>query len=343
MERSNFSKRTDGNTKRSPALLPVPEKLRLLMRLANLLPKSLRRSPTSHNNEPNLNPRSSYWFVVRDYWNTRSDEETIHSMYYLRRLADELPLELQAFVLRDDECRQIKVDYSPGYAPLFDPYHLQPLENITYLEQPTEKLSIIVAEAKERIEVETDIAETRASSAKDSSDNQAPQMVQFPHMRGGDYQIGNCTFSEMGLRNLANRARQRFFFILAAEEILDALVGPETQKKLNGAWYVGESGTTRGHLYVNNDEVKLSPPILFSFVVNVQASRVRRCGICEDYFWAGRKDKKTCSERCSATSRKRKERERYFEIKIGERKVKKSGQNRTSKERLQSGANKKGK
>ena len=313
------------------------------MRLANLLPKTLRRSPISPSNETNKQRVIHHWAYLRDWWNTRNDEETLSSMYHLRRLADELPLELQVFILRDDECRHTKVAYPPGYVPVFDPYHLQTLENITYLEQPTEKLRVIVAEAKERIAIETNMAEARASAAKVPSDNQEQQMVQIPDVQIVNYKIGNINYSKVGLSNLANRARQRFFFILAAEEILDALVEPETQKKLNNAWYVEQSGTTRGYLYVSNDEVKLSPPILFSFVVDVQASRIRRCEICEDYFWAGRKDKKVCSARCGATRRKRNERERYFEIKVGARKVKQSSKKRTSKARLQSGVTKKGK
>jgi len=255
-----------------------------------------------------------------------------------------LPLELQTFVLHDEEGAHIEVEYPPGYAPLFDPYHLQPLNNIAYLEQPTEVHSHMVTEAKERIEIETKIVEARVALAKSPSDSQARHEIQLPdfYTRKG-YQIGNRNFSVIGLGNLANRARQRFFFILAAEEILNALVGPEPQTKLDRVWYVEQSGTTRGHLYVKDDVVKVYPPILFSFVVDVQVSRIRRCEICEDYFWAGRKDKKVCSARCGATRRKRNERERYFEIKVGARKVKQSSKKRTSKARLQSGVTKKGK
>jgi hypothetical protein len=314
------------------------------MRLANLLPKTFSRSPISPNNKPNKQLVSHHFDYVRDWWDTRNDKETLSSAYHLRRLVAELSLELQAFVLRDEEGVHVKTEYPPGYAPLLDPYHLQPLNNIAYLEQPIEVNSLIVTEANERIEIETKIVEDKAVLAKPQSDSQARRAFQLTNFdTRAEYRIDNRNFSEIGLSNLANRARQRFFFILAAEEILNALVGPETQTKLNRVWYVEQSGTTRGHLYVKDDLVKVYPPILFSFVVDAQVSRIRRCEICEDYFWAGRKDKKVCSARCGATRRKRNERERYFEIKVGARRVNQSGKKRTSKARLQSGVKKKGK
>lgn len=310
---------TGDNEKGRSALIPAPEHLAQLMRLVNLLPKNLRRSTQGISSESNPTPTSIYIFFVRDEWDTRSDEGAIRSTYYLQRLVDELSLELQAFVLHDDYAHHIKVDYSPGYAPLFDPYHLQPLKNIDLLGRPEDELQGIVAEAKRRLDIETELIDPKIIAQKES-----PETVYIPdvYQRHRDYQIGNRKFSPVGLQHLANRARQRFFFILAAEEILNALVGPDTQKKLNNTWYVEMSGNTQGHLYVSNDEVKIYPAVLFSFVVGVQPSRVRRCEVCSNYFWAGRKDKKVCSERCGATRRKRQERQRYFDLKIGVRKRK---------------------
>lgn len=134
-----------------------------------------------------------------------------------------------------------------------------------------------------------------------------------------DYQLGEFRFREMGISYLANRAKQRFLFALAAEEILHSLTSPDPHKELNHAWYVEKSGAASHHVFVENDEVKLSPSVLLSFVVGVQVSRVRKCVVCENYFWAGRKDKRVCSEQCGATNRKRQERQRYFEVKVGNR------------------------
>jgi hypothetical protein len=43
-----------------------------------------------------------------------------------------------------------------------------------------------------------------------------------------DYEVGGDEYQKTGLKALTDSARQRFFFILAAEEILDALVGQDT-------------------------------------------------------------------------------------------------------------------
>ena len=314
------SEQTSDNEKGRSALIPAPEHLAQLMHLVNLLPKSLRRSTEGINSESNTPPKSISIFFVRDEWDTRSDKGAIWSIYYLQRLVDELPLELQAFILHDDNAHHIKVDYSPGYAPVFDPYHFQPSQNITLLDLSEDELQVIIAEAKRRLDIETpELIEPKPTAQKEALE---PVYIPDVYQKDMDYQIGDRKFSRVGLSNLANRARQRFFFILAAEEILDALVGPNTQKKLNNAWYVEKSGTTQGYLYISNDEVKLYPAVLYSFVVGIQASRVRRCEICSSYFWAGRKDKKVCSERCGATRRKRQERQRYFDLKIGVRKRK---------------------
>ena len=152
--------------------------------------------------------------------------------------------------------------------------------------------------AKERITVETDEAEARAK-------------VEPVFYDRFDYGVGESKFMSSGLLNLVNRARQRLLFILAAEEVLNALSGVETQEQLNRARYIDECGATRGHLYIKDGEVKLSPPVLFSFVVGIDATRVRKCKVCENYFWAGRKDKQLCSVKCDATHRKRNERDRY--------------------------------
>ena len=127
---------------------------------------------------------------------------------------------------------------------------------------------------------------------------------------------------------------------MAAEEILDALTDEEPQKKLDTTWYAQHSGALRGNLFVENDQVHLYPPVLFSFVVGLQVSRIHKCGICGNYFWGGvGRDKTVCSPQCGAT-KKRRERDRYMEVKLGDRipksrNVKRSSQKEAARSKTQ--------
>ena len=296
-------------TKRSPALIPVPHDLAVLMRLVNSLPSELRRSGRNGVHE-----------LTMRHWDSASEEEAINSWFYMWRYVNELPVNLQMFVLQDDDGRR---ETGFGMAPLFDANHLQPYTNIELLDQTESALQDLVSTAKERINREIKIVEERITPREQKRstprDDLQRQLLIVSGLRN-EYEVGESTFSEVGPRRLLARARQRFFFVLAAEEILDALTGDEPQEKLNNAWYFEESGAAlRGHLFVQGDQVHLYPPVLFSFVVGLQVSRIHKCGICGNYFWAGRKDKKVCSEQCGATKRKRQERQRYYEIKIGDR------------------------
>ena len=279
--------------KRSPALIAPPAKIDALIRLVNLLPKYLRQQSTDPKPPAELVHGRTH---VLEFWEYKTDEDILHRVWYFYVLSDALPLELQAFILHDDDGRYIK--HSTSLVPLFDPDHLQPYTNIKLIVASEPDLQSIVKVAKERISVES--AETEAR-------------VKVPPVFDDrfDYEVSESKFMSSGLLNLVNRARQRLLFVLAAEEVLNALSGPDTQERLNRARYIDQSGATRGHLYVKDGEVKLSPPVLFSFVVGVDATRVRKCKVCEDYFWAGRKDKQLCSDKCDATNRKRNERERY--------------------------------
>lgn len=278
---------------RTPALITPPAKIDALIRLVNLLPKYLRQESTDPKPPPALVHGKTH---VLEFWDYKTDEDILHRVWYFYVLSDALPLELQAFILHDDDGRYIQ--HSTSLVPLFDSEHLQPYTNINLIVASELNLESIIKAAKERITVETDEAEARA------------KVEPVFHDRF-DYEVGESKFISSGLLNLVNRARQRLLFVLAAEEVLNALSGPDTQERLNRARYVDQSGATRGHLYVKDGEVKLSPPVLFSFVVGIDAARVRKCKVCENYFWAGRKDKQLCSVKCDATNRKRNERDRY--------------------------------
>jgi len=244
---------------------------------------------------------------MRD-WKSHNEEEAVTSWFYFWRYINPLPLGLQAFVICDDDGLHVATDH--GTAPLFDPSHLQPYQNIGLAVQSDDELRQLVITGEERIRREIELVENKTDAVDRS--------VRIVGARR-QYALGQSTFSEVGPRRLFDRARQRFFFLLAAEEILDALTEGDPQKKLDTTWYGEHSGALRAQLFIKNNQVHLSPPLLFLFVVDVEVTRIHKCDICRDYFWAGRKDKKVCSPQCGATKRKRRERDRYMEVKLGDR------------------------
>jgi hypothetical protein len=298
--------------KHSHALVEVPIRLGQFMRLANLLPSFLRglaslRGP-GELSEDSQGGRVCF-LSVQDLWDTRTDEGAIGAMFWFLRVVDRLPIELQAFILHDDDGRFYKPEWE---MPLFDPEHTQLAENITLSERSAEELHTIIANARERITLETSWAQERLSAQ--SPRNKSSKLSSFPNWRRRRFLIGTQEFADVGIGYLADRARQRLFFILGADEMLDALVEPNEEdinNKLLRARRYEKSGALTSQPFVQDDEVQLAPPLVFTFFKGVQASRVRRCEICENYFWAGRKDKKVCSEQCGATLRKRRGRELY--------------------------------
>lgn len=289
------------------------------MSLANLLPTSMRRGSRKGIHE----------LIVRSSWET-DEQAAINDMYELRRSLRKWPSGLQAFVLHDNDGEYRDSDLGP--IQHLDPHHLRPLENIYLLGQSEAELEEVISTATSRIDLEIELAEQVASSRRQKnprSDERQVALVITPRT----YELGDCEFTEVGVRHLLVRARQRFFFVLAAEEILYSLTAPDPNEELRSAWYIGDSGALESQLYVADDKVHLGPPVLFSFVLGIQVSRIRRCGVCENYFWAGRKDKRVCSERCGATNRKRQERQRYFEIKVGDRIPKKKTKSSIARKR----------
>jgi len=314
----------DRNPKRN--VVQESDALKLLLRIANLLPKSRR---ISNGGMHPLLMRQPAIEVLEARASGFDVDREISLMFYLQSYVNELPLELQAFVLQDDHLLYVEIE--PGTtAPLNDPDHLQRLSNFELLDLSHHKLRKIIAEARERIEIETKLARDRAqaldraqSTRKELAEMTGKKSESRKRARSNpvwppDYQVHDSEYQDAGLSALTDRARERFFFVLAAEEILDALVGPNAE--LNRGLYFQESGAAHGRLFLDQEgRVKYYPPILFSFLVGVQASRVRRCQNCDDYFWAGRSNKKVCSEACGATSRKRAQRKRDLEIKLGDR------------------------
>jgi predicted nucleic acid-binding Zn ribbon protein len=275
------------------------------MRLANSLPQAVRRGSR----------KGIHGLIVRSSWEREDEEGAIGSMYDLEHYLREWPLGLQAFVLHDPEGEYRNTDL--GLVTHFDLYHHRPLENIHLLGRSQQELEEVISKARGRINLEIELAEQVAFSRRQQNPPITKRQTQV--VTPLNYEVGDRKFTGVGLRHLLVRARQRFFFVLAAEEILYSLTAPDPTEELRRAWYIGESGALRSQLYVHDDKVHLGPPVLFSFVVGIRVSRIRRCRVCGNYFWAGRKDKTVCSEKCGATNRKRQERQRYLEIKIGDR------------------------
>ena len=275
------------------------------MRLANSLPTPIRRGSR----------KGIHGLIVRSSWERTDEAGTIGAMYDLQSFLREWPLPLRAFVLHDPDGQYRPTEH--GLVAHFDPYHLRPLENVYLLGLCEADLEQLISSAMGRIDLEIELAEKAASLRQQQ--NATLEKREAKLVTRLDYQLGDCKFTELGLRHLLIRARQRFFFVLAAEEILYSLTAPDPTEELKRAWYIDYSGSLRSQIFVADGTVHLHPPVLFSFVVGIQVSRIRRCGVCQNYFWAGRKDKTVCSERCGATNRKRQERQRYSEIKLGDR------------------------
>jgi hypothetical protein len=265
------------------------------MRMVNSLPRALRRSATQ-----------GIHHLTESNWTVDSDSEAINLWLDLQRYVNELPLNLQAFVLCDDAGR---LGLSMFYQ--FDVNHLEPYCSIDVKGQGERdtsasdtvrsELKEIVGEAKERVNLEI---KTVQGQLEDCS----------------EFDPGSSSSFRVGPIYLLTRARERFIFILAAEEILYALTRDDPEIELFNAWYIEDCGLAlRGIFDIQNGRVRHIPPALVSYIVDLPVSRIRECPICGDYFWAGRKDKSFCSLSCGATNRKRKQRELYMKIKLGDR------------------------
>ena len=289
-------------SKRQTIVHPPPGLARLL-RVVNLLPKSIRC------------PKAGIHELSMRSWYSDGEQDVTRDWFYFWRHIDPLPVQLQAFVLHDQLGAFIVTEQ--GMVPIFDPHDFQPLSNIEFPDYPAIGLKDIVSKARERIDVEIN----KFEDARKVQSNKGILGGSRP-LEWRQYQIKGSTFGEVGADLLYKRARQRFFFLLVADQILNALTMPDPQSTLNNLWYEEECALS-SHLFVADDEVQIEPPALFSLLIGIQVSRIHKCGICENYFWAGRKDKLVCSLRCGATKRKRQERERYIAVKIGARRRRK--------------------
>ena len=63
----------------------------------------------------------------------------------------------------------------------------------------------------------------------------------------------------------------------------------------------------------DDGKVKAGHIPLIKAIEDVEADRIRECPICQNVFWAGRKDQLCCAPRCARILRTRRWRERYPE------------------------------
>lgn len=267
----------DDGINRRGSVIPIPDEIAKFLRLANLLPRSERRSAA----------HSGIHALTQRLWDKDDEKQAANSVLYLKMYLREWPLALNAFVLWDTV--GLYVDAEGSRLPLLDNHHLQPLENMDLLIESDGDLDKRIEAANERLDLEI-------------------KFVQSSTDRWASCIVGEFEFERVGICELAFRARQRFFFILAAEELLFALTEPEPEKSVEQLWYLSDFNVSTNGLFVDNDRLRIRPPILVSYLLDVPISRIRRCGVCRNYFWAGRKDKQLCSLKCGANKRKRTQR-----------------------------------
>lgn len=285
-------------TQRKQSTLPAPPELASLFRIVNLLPMSIR------------SPKAGIHELIARRWFSDGRQDVARDWFYFWRYIDPLPIELQAFVLYDELYMLVTTEL--GMAPVFDPHHYQALHNLAFPGSPPTVLRDVVSNARKRIDTEITIFEENKAVAGQRSQYDA-RPAQWRQ-----YDVAGSTFGESGADVLYRRARERFFFLLHADEILHALTTVDPQSRLETLLYEDECAMN-GYLFVENGSVQLEPPALFSLLVGTEVSRIRRCEICENYFWAGRKDKLVCSLQCGATKRKRQERKRYSDKKVAQK------------------------
>lgn len=75
-------------------------------------------------------------------------------------------------------------------------------------------------------------------------------------------------------------------------------------------------GPFRFETWAYKDEegrLRLDPHPILRCIEGVEVDRVRRCPVCEKFFWAGHRNKKQCSDACGHALRNRRYRKNYSE------------------------------
>jgi hypothetical protein len=276
---------------RSLASVPAPKYLGDLLTLINMLPVGMRYPHWARREQI----EGTEFKLVR--WHSEilhgpSMGMSYESIWYrLSQAIEELPLLLQAFLLRDQ--MGDLVETGDGYsAPLYLESDTQTEWNFELLGKSEEELKEVVKNALEKVE-EANRREEKIS--KERIRIAIPETFPKPE-------------------TLVRRIRQRLIFVMAAQELLSCLTHPNMQEQLNRTMITYHSDATRSIPYVNREgKFDVIPPVLYSRLQGVEVSRIKECAVCYQIFWAGRKDMRCCSTKCSHVFRSRKYREAYKE------------------------------
>ena len=268
---------------RPPALVNTPTQLNDLLILANQLPVELRLSrhkswsPASRRVISDETPKIVRW--RRDLLDGTSKGMSHESLWIrLVEAVGELPLKLQAFLLRD-ELGDIVVE-SDGYpVPVYVDSDLQIMRNFELLGMSENELREIVRKSLDKVD--------EAARFKEGED-------EFLQIR-------------VSSRTLIERVHQRLIYSLAALELLDCLTQENAKEGLRRLSITRLSDATYPRPYIDEKgRFELSPPILFYRLKGIEVFRIKECPVCDRIFWAGRKDMRCCDAKCSHIFRSRK-------------------------------------
>lgn len=301
------SKKRHAKKQHSPAQVPLPDRLALLLEFANLIPVYLRHPSWARRNTEMLKDSKLALYedqILHWRWGEEShlaklgrwlekevaEKGKFNTPYllwvFLYAALEELPLALKIFILHDRQGE--KVEYDGQLMPLgVDPAQ-QAWLNLHLIKKSHDELIELGLKAVERIE------------AKIEEEEAGKLIHSIPDLDSPT--------------QLLSRVRERLILAFGVQDLLSCLIYPE--KNLNlfyGSMYYYSSAST-SHFYLNKEgKISFTPSPLAELLEGIEAVRVRECPVCYKYFWAGRKDMRGCSPQCSHTLRQRKFRERYQE------------------------------
>ncbi len=267
--------------KQSKPLVPEPTELTDLLTLVNLLPHNFDH-PYKHD-------------IV--YWNPDSSSSELYRK--LLWLLDGLPIELQAYVFRDGQGEVSE------FGPIQSGEWIELERNFAVLHVAKPELEAIVQDTKNRILRAMELESRSPVTHLDAFHSETVKIA------GGEYFVWSSS-------ELISRARNRLLFLFAARETLSALPKPDAWLRVlrlndsplsvgaHARIYIAQSGEDKGKLVVHS-------PVLYKRLEGIEAARIRECPICARIFWAGRKDKFCCSDKCLAAQRSREYRKAYKE------------------------------
>lgn len=290
----------------SPALVPIPYGLAYVLELVNLLPVQFRRPYWAvRDNEKLKESRFAMYQEEILRWKFGKESKAAKMAWLLgTQISDdtrtntpsllwfelqislrEMPIPLQAFVLRDEQGNE--VEHNGKVMPFGVDPDSQSLHNLAVIRKEESELKKIIEDASKRIDksIEDQLSGKRMS-----------QIPDFDHPQG-----------------VLERVRQRLILVLGIQELVSYLIQPHRRDEMFFASTYYHSDAARSHFYVDKEGiVRFTPPPVVRLLEGVEAARIKECPICFKIFWAGRKDMRCCTTRCANTFRMRKFRQQYY-------------------------------